>query len=84
MENQSTGRTVGIVVAVIVVGLGFWYFVMKSPATDSQTSVEQVQIPAPTVGNTTADISADLNQIPDTSTALDAEAAATANEFNSL
>lgn len=84
MENQPTGQTVWVVLAVVVIGLGLLYFVMKSPATDSQTSIEQVQIPAPTAGNTTADISADLNQIPDTSAALDAEAAATADELKNL
>lgn len=74
--------------AVVVIALGFWYFYTRPapvPATDTQsTAVEQAQIPALTGGNTTADISADLGQIPDASAALDADASAAASAISGL
>ena len=89
--EQSSSATIWYIVlaAVVVIGLGFLYFVTNSPVTyetapDAQTSTEQTQIPAPTEGNTTADISADLNQIQDSSAALDADSTASSNEIQSL
>ncbi|MDO8593588.1 MAG: hypothetical protein Q7R59_01655 [bacterium] len=64
--------------AVVIIALGFWYFYgMKVPAAET-SAVEQVEIPALTGGNTTADISADLSQIPDDSAALNQDASASA------
>lgn len=83
MENQSTVQTVGVIVAVVVIGLGLWYFFTKSPNTGSQTPAEQAQT-VPTTGNTTADISTDLNQVPDSSAGLDADASASSQDIQSL
>lgn len=89
VEQSSSATLWYIVLAVVVViGLGLLYFVTSSPVTyetasDAQTSTEQT-LPALTGGNTTADISADLNQIQDSSAALDADASASANEVQSL
>ncbi len=72
------------IAAVVVIALGLWYYYYgtrtpeEQPAGTRASAVEQTTIPALTGGNTTADISADLSQIPDTSAALDADAAASA------
>ena len=75
-----------VVGAVVVIALGLWYFYAgQAPATNTQsTAVEQAQIPALTGGNTTADISTDLSQVPDTSAALDADASASASAISGL
>ena len=90
MPGQGPSATIWYIVlaAVVVIGLGL-YFVLKPPvteqaATDAQSSAEQAQLPALTGGNTTADISADLNQIQDSSATLDADAAASANDIQGL
>lgn len=92
--NQAIeqGHTNGVwyaigAVVVIALGLGY-YFWTKAPATVEPTetqasAVEQAQ-PALTGGNTTADISADLSQIVDTSAALDADASAAASAISGL
>lgn len=90
VAEQSSSATIWYIVlaAVVVIGLGL-YFVLQPPvtadqaATDTQAPTEQT-LPAPTTGNTTADISADLNQIQDSSATLDADATASANEVQSL
>lgn len=89
VEPKSSAVMWYVVLAVVVIALGLVYFAMKSPvtneaATDTQVSIEQMQIPAPTEGNTTADITTDLNQIPDISAALDADATEVANDLQSL
>ncbi len=80
-----------VVGAAVIVALGLWYYYgVRAPATEGQltetqaSAVEQTTIPALTGGNTTADISSDLNQIPDTSAALDAAAAASAADVAGL
>ncbi|MCR4334098.1 MAG: hypothetical protein NUV60_03775 [Patescibacteria group bacterium] len=76
-----------VIVAVIIVVLGLWYFygTRTSDSSDVPTSaIEQSQLPVLTGGDTTADITADLNQIPDTSAALGADAAAIAGEISNL
>lgn len=95
MENQPTGQIAEqdssakiwyIAGTAIIIALGLLYF-FTNPVADSQTpqtSIEQAQIPAPTAGNTTADISADLDQIPDSSAELDADAAAASSDLQAL
>ena len=79
-----------LAIVVVALALGLWYFFAVTPVTEEQpaetqaSNVEETQIPALTGGNTTADISADLNQVPDTSAALDADAAASANAISGL
>ena len=68
-------------ILIIMVTVAFLYFSAKqaqAPTTTESTAVEQTQIPPLASGNTTADISADLNQVPDTSAALDQAATASA------
>ncbi|OGG93148.1 hypothetical protein A2609_02605 [Candidatus Kaiserbacteria bacterium RIFOXYD1_FULL_47_14] len=68
-------------ILIIIVAASYWYFSAKpaqAPTTTESTAVEQTQIPPLASGNTTADISADLNQVPDTSAALDQAATASA------
>ena len=69
-----------VVILVIIAAGMLWYFSTKqAPTTGNEsTAVEQTQIPPLSSGNTTADISADLSQVPDTSAALDQAAAASA------
>lgn len=89
MEHSSSSATIWYIVlaAVVVIALGL-YFVLKPPvidraATDTQAPTEET-LPALTGGNTTADISADLNQIQDSSATLDADATASANDVQGL
>lgn len=79
-QSSQTNGIWYVVIALVVIALGLWYFYGSKASTTSTepTAVEQTQIPALTSGNTTANISADLNQITDTSSALDADAAASA------
>jgi len=75
-----------VIGAAVIIALGLWYFYgTQAPVASPESSaVDQTQIPAPSSGNTTADISADLSQIPDTSAALDADAAASADAVSSF
>lgn len=80
------------VVVVIAIALGVAYFVMNPASTGTEeeaansqtTPLEQTQTTVPTAGNTTADISAELNQIPDTSASLDADAASSESDIQNL
>ena len=82
--SAKAGYIVGaIIVIVIAVALGLWYFLTlpsSTPTTVTQPPVvDQTQAAAPlSSGNTTSDISSDLNQTPDTSAALSADASASA------
>lgn len=86
MEQDSSNKVWYLIGAAVIIALGLWYFYgVKAPTADTGTSaVTEVQIPELTGGNTTADISADLSQIPDTSAALDADAAASASAIGDL
>lgn len=86
VEPKSSATVWYVVIAVAVIALGVAYFAMRSPVadeavTDTQATTGQEQTPALTDGNTTADISADLNQI-DSSSSLDAESAASADSVS--
>jgi len=85
-QDSSNGTRYAVIGIVIIIALALWYFYAKrAPVDGIQTqSAEQAQLPAPSSGNTTADISSDLNQIPDTSAALNADASASANDIQSL
>lgn len=87
IQNADQGsHKVWYVVGVIVI-LALWYFygMKKAPVMESVPSVvEQVQVAPPTVGNTTTDISTDLDQIVDTSAVLDQDAAASAQAVQGL
>jgi len=79
--------SIGIV--VVLVALGLWYFYGTKPAAEQATDVpasalEETRLADPSVGNTTADISADLDQLSDGAAALDADAAATAEAVSAL
>ncbi len=83
--NQSSSTVIWYVVGIaVIVALAFWYFYGKqAPTTDTQsTTVGQTQEPAQSNGNTTTNISAELNQVSNTSSALDADAAASATSVN--
>ncbi len=87
MEQDSSAKVWYIIIgALVVIALGLWYFYWTGAltATAPTSAVEQAEIPALTGGDTTADISADLNQIPDTSAVLDADAAASADAIQGL
>lgn len=84
VEHESSSKIWYAVLVVVVIGLGLLYFVMKSPVADEATTGSQTVVPALTEGNTTADISADLNQVLDSSANLEADATAVVNELQSL
>ncbi len=86
MDQGSLNNRWYIIGVVVVVVAALWYFYgRQAPTAGTETSaVEQTQIPTLTGGDTTADISADFSQIPDTSAALDADASAAANDISGL
>lgn len=90
-SNMTAYVVVGV--AVVVAALALWYiYAAQIPpvrteiptATTEAPASEQAQTPASANGNTTANISAELNQVSNTSSALDADAAASANDVQSL
>jgi len=83
--NQGSYKVWYIIGIIVILALWYFYGMKKVPVTGPSSSVvEQVQALPPTAGNTTADISTDLNQISDTSAVLDQDAAATAQAVKSL
>ena len=81
MERGSSNTTWYVVGAVVVIAvLAIWYYLARSPAASTQPSaVEQVQTQPLSSGNTTLDISADLDQMSDDAALLDQDAAASAS-----
>jgi len=80
-QDNSSSKKWYIIIAVVIIVLAFWYFYgnqIPSLTDTSPTAIEQTQIPPLSGGNTVADISADFNQTPDTSSLLDQSAAASA------
>jgi len=75
-----------VIAAAVIIALGLWYFYgTQTPvATPESSAVEQTELPALTGGDTTTDITADLNQIPDVSAALEADAAASEQDISNL
>lgn len=88
--QQSSPSTIWyIVLAVAAIALGVAYFATESSdidevSTDAQATTVQTETPALTDGNTTSDIFTDLNLTPDSSAALDADAAASASALQGL
>lgn len=92
-EQSSTNTTpyiIGVVIVIAAVVLWYVYSAQVSPVstetppTETQTLSTDQTTPGVTSGNTTADISADLDQIPDPSAGLDADATASASDLQSL
>ncbi|MEK7101749.1 MAG: hypothetical protein AAB882_01195 [Patescibacteria group bacterium] len=81
-------KTWYIIGVIVIIALGLWYFYGGEPTpttSDTQASaIEQTQTSELTAGDTTADITADLAGTPDTSAALDADAAAAAQAVQGL
>ena len=75
-----------VIGALVIIALALWYVYGKqTPAAELPPSVATQTQDAPlTAGDTTADISADLNQTADTSAALDADAAAASQAIQDL
>lgn len=81
MNQESSGKTWYVVILVAIIAVfALWYFSGNqafAPTVETQSSaLEQTQVPPLSNGNTTADISADISQTPDTSAALNQDAAA--------
>lgn len=73
--NQNSSTKWYAVGAVVIVAFAFWYFYVKqSPDINTQ----------PTESGTTADISADFDQIQDVSAELDADASAVSSDLQAL
>ncbi|MDD2657048.1 MAG: hypothetical protein PHD04_00065 [Candidatus Pacebacteria bacterium] len=97
-HRSVAGYAIGGIVLLVVIALGVWYFTsMKEapipevpivlapePATTTPPVIDPAQLPALVSGNTTADIAADLSQIPDTSLLLDADAAAASSTISGI
>ena len=86
-QNADQGSYKVWYIIGIVVILAFWYFygMKKEPVTVPASSVvEQIPVAQPTSGNTTADISTDLNQIADTAAVLAQDAPAAPQELQGL
>ena len=87
-DQKTPSNTVWyVVVAIIVVATiaSFWYY--SSVPVAQPTAIEQTtqdQASSLSSGNTTADISADFDQISDDSALLDQEAAVSAQDVSSL
>lgn len=86
LTQDSSSKMPYIIGVVVVVVLAFWYFYsVQSPALNTEsTATEQTQLTTLPDGNTTADISADINQLPDSSAELDQDAAASAEAVGSF
>jgi hypothetical protein len=88
MNNRSSNKTWYVVILVVLIAIfALWYFsgdkaiapVIETPTESSAT--DQTQMPALSGGNTTADISTDLSQIPENSTDLNADADASVKDI---
>jgi len=75
---------VSLIVAIAAVGLGYFYWSSKGMVEDQSSTLNQATLPQLTEGDTTADITDDLSQIPDLSASLDADAAASAGDIQAL
>jgi hypothetical protein len=84
MDYQQSSKKMWYIIGIIIIAaLAFWYFSSTSPAPgiESSTIVEQAQtVPQ----DTTTDISADLNQIPDDTAELDQAQSASAATVQGL
>ena len=84
MNQRSSNKTWYMVIVVVLAAIfALWYFSGNkalAPAVESPqaSAVDQTQIPPLSSGDTTSDIANDINQVPNTASALDADAAASA------
>ncbi|MDP1690274.1 MAG: hypothetical protein Q8L52_03695 [bacterium] len=93
-ENQGSFTKIWYIVgAVVVIALVVWYFYGRSvPTVSAPASTATTQNPATgtvptsavTTGNTTTDIANDLNNTPDATAGLNADAAASAQAVQGL
>lgn len=73
MDQNSSSKIWYIVGAIVIIAFATWYFYEPRTPIDSTESTAVLS-----GGDTTADISADLDQITDDSSALDQDASASA------
>lgn len=80
MNPDSSSKTTYLIGAIVVIAaLGLWYYYSMQPQTaTAPTTLEESPAPL-TSGDTTADISADLSQLPDDTATLNQNAAASAD-----
>lgn len=81
MDNQNSSHTVWYIIGIVVIALALWYFLSQSPSSTITTETpitEETPQTTLSTGDSTADISADLNQTVDSSAALSADADASA------
>ncbi|MEK7126451.1 MAG: hypothetical protein AAB517_01135 [Patescibacteria group bacterium] len=85
-HSSSSKPVLYIVVAIVAIAALAYFFMMPKTTTESTTDSQAVTetSPALTEGNTTADISTDLNQLVGDSAGLDTDAAAVSGDLNSL
>jgi len=81
-NKTETWYIAGAIVVIAVLALWYFYERQAPTAGTQPTAVEQAQTPSLSSGNTTADISADLNQSPDDSAALNQAEAASAQDVS--
>jgi hypothetical protein len=88
-QNSSVNMWYIVALVVVIVLVGVTYYVMNSSPTDnsimdSRASTEQTVTETPVAGNTTADITSDLDQVLNTPESLDADAAILSGDLQSL
>lgn len=79
MDQNSSSKIWYIVGAIVIIAFAAWYFYEPRMPIDNAESTAALS-----GGDTTVDISADLDQITNDSSALDQEAAAFANDLQNL
>ncbi len=79
--SSRKGIYVGVVVVLALLALLYWYYM---PTQQPESSLGNVQAPALSAGNTTADIQGDLNNTPDAGSALGQDSNNTNVTINSL
>jgi hypothetical protein len=80
MNEEASNNVWYLICIFIVIVLAGWYlYGRNAPTVNTESAAtEQTQVTPLSSGNTTADITNDLNQTPDSSAALDQSAAASA------
>lgn len=75
-DQNSSGKMWYLIIAVVIIALGLWYYYGKQTSSTGTESPAAQQAASDVSGNTTTDISANLNQIPNDSALLDQDASA--------
>lgn len=85
--NQNSGGIWYLVGLIVIAGLALWYFygnqMSWGPASEQSPTAAEA-LPPISSGNTTADISSDLEQTANAAAALDQDAAASAQDVSSF